>query len=126
MTMQPKNAPKKNKGGSDSDPSARRIRELNDRFRRSFAGGRIMLTNGVLELGPSGVAAVLGLVRAFDSFAPGCDPYQEHDFGSVLYAGEQLFWKIDYYDASLQFGSPDPADPAVTTRVMSIMLATEY
>lgn len=85
-----------------------------------------MLTEGVQALGPEGVSAVLGLVRAFDEFAPGCDPYLEHDFGSVRYADQQLFWKIDYYDIGLQFGSPDPADASVTTRVMTIMLASEY
>ena len=39
---------------------------------------------------------------------------------------QRLFWKIDYYDHSMQHGSPDPADPAVTERVMTIMLAAEY
>ena len=28
---------------------------------------------------------------------------------------------IDYYDRSLEFHSPDPADPSVTIRVLTIM-----
>jgi hypothetical protein len=54
------------------------------------------------------------------------DPYGEHDFGAFDVDGARLFWKIDYYDRSLSGGSPDPTDPAVTCRVLTIMLAWEY
>jgi len=65
-------------------------------------------------------------VFAYSDFTPDNDPYGEHDFGSVEHAGKTIFWKIDAYDRRLKFGSPDPADEAVTTRVLTVMLAEEY
>ena len=54
------------------------------------------------------------------------DPYNEHDFGSLETAGERVFWKIDYYDREVRFRSEDPADPTKTTRILTVMLASEY
>lgn len=85
-----------------------------------------MLTQGVAALGPNAAAEVLALVQGFDAFSSDNDPYCEHDFGAVVYDGQQIFWKIDYYDAGLTMGSSDPADRAVTTRVMTVMLPEEY
>ena len=54
------------------------------------------------------------------------DPHGEHDFGSFEIDDRKVFWKIDCYDAAMEFGSEDPADPSKTTRVLTIMLASEY
>ena len=58
-----------------------------------------------------------------DGFTPRSDPYGEHDFDAFELDGRKLFWKIDIYDADERYGSPDPA---VTSRVLTIMLAEEY
>lgn len=104
------------------------IRELNDAFRRAgpAVGGRWVLTRGVLDLGAGFVAGVVGAVQGFDAFDADNDFHGEHDFGLASIAGNMLFWKIDYYDLALEFGSEDPANPAGTTRVLTIMLAEEY
>ena len=109
---------------ADAGPSP--LAALNDAFRRSFSGGRVMLTRGVAELPVLERCAVLASVRAFDAFTAGNDPYGEHDFGAVEHGGKRYFWKIDYYDRELTYASPDPINPAVTTRVQTIMRADEY
>ena len=102
------------------------IRTLNDAFRQSFVGGRVMMTSGVNALDDADRLALLAAVRAFDAFTPDNDPYGEHDFGGIDIKGSKFFWKLDYYDLQCRSGSPDPADPAVTTRVLTIMRAEEY
>jgi hypothetical protein len=109
----------------DADQSAA-IRKLNDQFRQTMNGGTVLLTAGVVALGAEKQAEILAAVRAFDTFDADNDPWAEHDFGSIDIAGERVFFKLDYYDLTHAFHSPDPADPSVTERVMTIMLASEY
>jgi Protein of unknown function (DUF3768) len=90
------------------------VRELNDAFRKTFEGGRVLITAGVSALPPILAAEVLQKVRTFTNFTPDNDPYGEHDFGRFEIAGRAFIWKIDYYDKSMIFGSKDPADPAQT------------
>lgn len=105
---------------------AETIRRLNDTFRRSFQGGKVFLTEGIRVLGDDQVRAILRQVRNFDAFTTDNDPYQEHDFGAFAEGDTRMFWKIDYFDAEMGGASRDPADPEVTTRVMTIMLAEEW
>jgi hypothetical protein len=106
--------------------SAERIRALNDSFRCSLSGGKVMMTAGIASLPEDMRQAVFNRVRTFDGFSPENDPHREHDFGSFEVEGKKVFWKIDLYDAVMEFGSEDPADPSKTTRVLTIMLASEY
>ena len=102
------------------------IAALNDTFRTSFRGGHLVITSGVHALGQDRVSAVLTKVRRFNQFTGDNDPHREHDFGAFEHEGERFFWKIDYFDLELEFGSDDPADPSKTARVLTIMLAQEY
>jgi len=101
------------------------IRKLNDAFRRSFDPnlGRIMLTVVVNAL-PSDVCAMaIHKTATFDTFTLDNDPHGEHDFAAFDIGAETFFWKINYYDRKLEFGSEDPADSTKTTRVLTLMLA---
>src|SRR5271155_5158954 len=92
-----------------------RIRELNDAFRRTFVGGAVMITQGVEALPLDQRGSLLQKIRSFEAFSEDNDPHAGHDFGAVDEAGGRFFWKIDYYDRNTEHGSPDPADPALTT-----------
>lgn len=110
----------------DAAARAAAIRDKNDAFRKSFSGGRVLLTPGVTTLSADHQKAVILAVQAFDDFSRDNDPYGEHDFGAVTLEDAVFFWKIDYYDLDLQFGSSDPADDDMTCRVITVMRADEY
>ena len=103
-----------------------RIAALNDALRQTGVGGRVMLTAGVATLPRDQRAGGIAAVQGFDAFSPDNDPHDEHDFGLLRFAEHRFIFKIDYYDQQLRGHSPNPADPAVTTRVLTIMLAEEY
>lgn len=103
-----------------------KIAALNDAFRATFRGGRVMMTASVNALPLEVTATALSKVRSFSAFTRDNDPHGEHDFGSFDHAGHTFFFKIDYYDKECQYGSEDPANPEITTRVLTIMLAEDY
>jgi hypothetical protein len=103
-----------------------RIQALNDAFRRTFIGGKVLMSAGIVALAEGEVDQILRAVRDYLSFNRDNDPHGEHDFGSFEIFGDLFFWKIDYYDKSLLQGSEDPSDPEKTTRVLTIMRADEY
>jgi len=109
-----------------NDENTTKIAELNDLLRETFLTGKIRLTHGVIELGEELKEKLISQVRSYSDFTEGNDPYGERDFGAVELEGKKFYWKIDYYDRNLQFGSEDPADPKKTTRVLTIMRSHEY
>ena len=103
-----------------------KIRELNDRLRKTESGGIVLMTNGIAAMGMPAVTAIFQAVAEFDSFDTNNDPWGEHDCASLTVDGVRVLWKIDYYDRDRQFLSPDPADPKVTVRVLTVMRSDEY
>ena len=102
------------------------IRRLNNELRVHGRGGMVLVTNGIAGLDPSAINQILAAVASFDSFNPDNDPHGEHDCAILKVAGIEVLWKIDYYDRSRRFHSPDAADPKVTVRVLTVMRADEY
>lgn len=103
-----------------------RIAELNDRLRRDHSYGKVVITRGIQALGYEAILEVIAAVAAFSDFTPDNDPYGEHECAVMTVGSHRIIWKIDYYDSDLNFASDDPANPAVTIRVLTIMLADEY
>jgi hypothetical protein len=104
-----------------------KIAALNDLCRRAMGiAGRVVQTIGIAALPVRDQSAIREKVETFNAFTPGNDPHGERDFGAFEHNGERIFWKIDYYDPTLSFGSEDPSDPKLTMRVLTIMLASEY
>jgi hypothetical protein len=108
------------------DPKTARIRALNDELRQNFAEGLAVMTPGVAALGAEAVARIVKTIAVYDDFCHANDPHEEHDFGSFDADGHTIFFKIDYFDENLTYHSADPADPSITKRVITIMLAEEY
>lgn len=104
-----------------------RIAELNDQFRRHGIGGRVMMTAGVAARNDAARESVVEAMRWFDSFDADNDPHGEHDCASFDVDGTSYMFKIDYYDSASDYtmGSDDPSDTQKTSRVLTLMLASE-
>ena len=118
-----------------TDENTKRIRELNDHVRKRITSpwllpsgvrAKILKTQGIDALPIEDQLVILANIRDFDDFNEDNDPHGEHDFGSLDHHGQKIFWKIDYYAPDMMHGSENPADPAQTVRVLTIMLANEY
>jgi len=81
-----------------------------------------MVTLGVMLM--PDMEGLLQAVRDYDDFTSDNDPNREHDFGAILWLGEQTYWKIDYYDQSLRYWCDPASDDC--QRVLTVMLGEEY
>ena len=113
------------------DNRAQIIASQNDHFRKfpindRGIAGQMVITRGIAELDEEYQQAIIRRVQDFDEFSEGNDPYGWHDFGSFTFNAQKIFWKIDLYDVNFEMGSPEPENPKLTRRVLTIMLAEEY
>ncbi len=99
---------------------AAKVAKLNDGFRDTGFG--VTLTAGVQAL--EDIQGLMSRIRSYSDFNEDNDPWLEHDFGSLKWHGEKVFWKISYYDQTLEYGE-DPLS-LDCRRVLTVMLASEY
>ncbi|MCK0103225.1 DUF3768 domain-containing protein [Pseudohalocynthiibacter sp. F2068] len=111
----------------DKDFRKKRICRLNDALRQGQAtNATVVVTAGLKAMGDAFLARTSQSVRDYQSFTEDNDPHGEHDFGAITVEDQKIFWKIDYFDLKLEMHSPDAANPVLTHRVLTIMLASEY
>ena len=106
--------------------TSQRIQILNDRLRVHGTGGRVAMTSGIAALDDDTRTKIDNAIRLFDAFTEDNDPHDEHDCAVLEVDGLTVMFKIDYYDLTLSHHSRNPADPAVTMRMLTVMLAEEY
>ena len=106
-----------------------KIAELNDNLRKNlFTPGQnqVFISHGVNSLPYLEQVRLLDKVQKFNDFNEDNNPYGERDFSRIEHNGTNYFWKIDYYNETMDAGSENPADETITTRVLTIMRADEY
>lgn len=107
-------------------PRVQAIATLKYELRKDGTGGSISITRGVTSIEGADREALLAALAAFDSFDLNDGPHGGRDFGDLTMWNTELLLKLDYNAPGLCFGSNDPADPAVTHRVLTIMLPEEW
>ncbi len=120
-----------------------RIARLNDEARQAMGVTcTAVATVGFRSLPEADQSCVRELIEMFDAFDEDNDSHGERDFGTIYQIAdgrwttdrprlrederERVFWKLDYYDRQMEFASDDAANPAITRRVLTIMLSDEY
>ncbi len=97
-----------------------------DELRQYLLGGIAGITPGVAALGQAAVERIVKRIAVYDRFLSRERSIRGARFRCVRDRRVRVLFKIDYFDKILQHVSPDPADPAVTEQVITIMLAKEY
>jgi hypothetical protein len=105
-----------------SDHRADTIRALNDVARQTFTGCLVVTTEAFNKFPLTTKAHVLKCVREVQDFEV---RDTEHRYGVIDYQGTEFFFHMAYYDLTLQVHSPDPANPRVTRRVLTVGVSSE-
>lgn len=107
-------------------PRAETIARLNDQLRTTGVGGALMITANVKRITGFDPYVLAAALANYEGFDPDNDPHGERDFGDLTLWGWDLLWKIDYFDLAMEYGSNDPANPLITRRVLTVMLAMDW
>ena len=112
-----------------ASPDARlaTIARLNDRCRQGLdRTARILITRACLgafaDNRTAEIVAQAEILSALRGYQFRDAEADERDRGNFDYRGTTVYFRIDYYDAAMEYGSEDPADASQTPRMLTIML----
>ena len=104
---------------------AERLRALNDQLRTTFIGGTVMITKGIEAIPFAKRKRILEQVRSFGAFDAENDPTASMIARSSKPRANASCSRSTIPIARCGFIRRS-ADPAVTARILTIMLASEY
>ena len=112
---------------SSPDTRLATIARLNDRCRQGLdRTARILITRACLgtfaDNRTAEIVAQAEILSALRSYQFRDVEADERDRGSFDYRGTVVYFRIDYYDAAMEYGSEDPSDASQTRRMLTIML----
>lgn len=103
---------------SETLTRAEQIARLNDRARQGLDRTalvnftRACLAEFCSDDTPNGLLAQAEMMKAMRQHAFVNDAHGERDFGQMTFRDMPVWFKIDYYDLDLEYGSEDPLMPA--------------
>lgn len=104
---------------------AKRIGEINDIFRQTLMGGKIVFTPKVRALSPNTIRLLLGALRRGNSKRIH-KLYHEKNTGAVVVQKMKFVWNIDYCDRDDESQkAEDPTDIRNTLRILTVMMESE-
>ena len=113
---------------TDSITRTEQIARLSDRCRQGFdRTARIVITRSCMAAFAgddvaSRIVAQARLMRGVRNYVFPSGAHPSRDRGDFELSGICVYFVIDYCDLALEYGSENPADTSVTTRVLTIML----
>ncbi len=87
---------------------------------------QVLMTPGIAAKGPVFQSLCLLSVAMYSDFSEDNDPYGARDFAALTVENTRIYFKIDLYDEACEYGSEEPANLDRTTRVLTLLLPSEY
>ncbi|WP_299654258.1 DUF3768 domain-containing protein [uncultured Jannaschia sp.] len=88
--------------------------------------GGLVISSAIRRVGLLFVLDCMKAVGEIEAFPAEADPCGFRDRGATCVAGRTVWFVIDHYDREMKFGSPAHDDPALTSRVLTILSPSDY